>query len=72
MDLLKKHQVKNADFLACNTLKHQSWKTFYDILKKHTGAVVGASDDATGNLKYGGDWVMESTQERYTRHVFHE
>lgn len=63
VDLLKKHQVKNADFLACNTLKHQSWKTFYDILKKHTGAVVGASDDATGNLKYGGDWVMESTQE---------
>jgi alpha-tubulin suppressor-like RCC1 family protein len=63
VDMFKKHQVKNADFLACNTLKQSSWKTFYDVLKKNTGTVVGASDDATGNLKYGGDWVMESTQE---------
>jgi hypothetical protein len=25
--------------------------------------VVGASDDKTGNIKYGGDWVLESTGE---------
>ena len=62
VNLLKKHQVNNTDFLACNTLI-SSWKKFYDVLKKHTGTVVGASDDATGNLKYGGDWVMESKLE---------
>ena len=25
--------------------------------------IVGASDDKTGNVKYGGDWIMESTME---------
>jgi hypothetical protein len=25
--------------------------------------VVGASNDATGNIKYGGDWILESTNE---------
>ena len=69
VDMFRKHQVKNADFLACNTLKLREWKSFYGILEKHTATVVGASDDATGNLKYGGDWVMERTQEN-VRNVY--
>ena len=51
--------VKTIDFLACNTLKDPRWTQFYTSL----GVTVGASNDLTGNLKYGGDWMMESTGE---------
>ena len=61
MDVLKTFRIKNIDFLACNTLKYDKWKSYYDILQKNTGVVVGASNDQTGNINYGGDWVMEST-----------
>ena len=53
--------LKNVDFLACNTLKEELWKEFYGRLTERTGVVVGASNDRTGNLKNGGDWVMETT-----------
>jgi alpha-tubulin suppressor-like RCC1 family protein len=36
---------------------------YYGILTKVTGVTVGASNDRTGNIKYGGDWVMESTNQ---------
>jgi len=51
--------IKTIDFLACNTLMDPRWTQFYATL----GVVVGASNDLTGNLKYGGDWTMESTGE---------
>ena len=63
VDMANRHNVKNIDFLACNTLRYPAWRAYYDVLEKHTRAVVGASDDETGNLKYGGDWLMESSQE---------
>ena len=50
--------VKHMDFLACDTLPE--WQPFYDTL---TGITVGASNNRTGNLQYGGDWLMESTCE---------
>ncbi len=50
--------VKHMDFLACNTLP--AWQPYYDTL---TGIRVGASNNSTGNLNYGGDWLMESTCE---------
>ena len=50
--------VKHMDFLACDTLPE--WQGFYDTL---TGITVGASNNRTGNLQYGGDWIMESTCE---------
>jgi hypothetical protein len=49
--------VKSMDFLACETLPE--WQSYYDSL---TGIQVGASNNKTGNLRYGGDWLMESTQ----------
>jgi hypothetical protein len=55
--------ITNLDFLACNTLYYDTWNAFYDALKKDTTVIIGASDDATGNLKQGGDWIMESTKE---------
>ena len=63
INLANSFHIKNMDFLACNTLQHESWKSYYKILESSTGAVVGASNDLTGNLKYGGDWMMENTQE---------
>ena len=61
IDLIKTHGVKNIDFLACYSLTYDSWKGYYSVLTKETGVVVGASNDQTGNIKYGGDWTMEST-----------
>jgi alpha-tubulin suppressor-like RCC1 family protein len=63
LSILKEFQVKNIDFLACNTLNFPSWTNYYQTLTQETGVVVGASNDRTGNLKYGGDWIMESTMQ---------
>ena len=63
IDLIKEFNIKNIDFLGCNTLNYANWKNFYDILAQNTGVIVGASNNETGNIQYGGDWVMESTSE---------
>ena len=53
-------KVKHVDFMACNLLQSTIWKSYLNLLQH---VVVGASDNNTGNIKYGGDWVMESTME---------
>jgi hypothetical protein len=63
VDIIRDFGVIHVDYLQCNSLQYDTWKQYYDILKTATNVVVGASDDPTGNLKYGGDWVMESTNE---------
>jgi hypothetical protein len=50
--------IKHMDFLACDSLPE--WNDFYTSL---TGITVGASNNRTGNIQYGGDWLMESTCE---------
>jgi len=60
IDITKK--ITNIDFLACNTLQYDTWNSFY-IKITNPSVQIGASDDLTGNLKYGGDWIMESTKE---------
>ena len=73
LDLLKTYNVSNIDFIACNSLKYDSWKKFYDLIENETGGVtVGASEDETGNLKYGGNWVMENTNEVIDSIYFNE
>ena len=63
-DLLREFkQVTHVDFLACKTLQSEKWRKYYQLVQAQTGVVIGASDDDTGNVKYGGDWVMESTME---------
>ena len=32
-------------------------------MSSKTNVIIGASNDETGNIKYGGDWVLESTNE---------
>jgi Domain of unknown function (DUF4347) len=63
LDVLRSLSVKHVDFLACNSLLSPSWRAYYDILASRSGAVIGASDNETGNQKYGGDWILENTRE---------
>ena len=63
ISVIKEFNVNNIDYLACDTLNYPNWKNYYTILTKETGVTVGASNDKTGNIKYGGDWVMESTSQ---------
>jgi alpha-tubulin suppressor-like RCC1 family protein len=63
ISLLKEFSVKNIDYLACNTLNYPNWVNYYTLLNKETDVVVGASNDETGNINYGGDWIMENTSE---------
>ena len=63
VNLITEFAIKNIDFLGCDTLNYSNWKNYYDFLTKTTGVIVGASEDKTGNLKYGGDWIMESTSQ---------
>jgi len=63
IDLICSFSIKHIDYLACNTLQYPEWCRYFDILTSNTGVIVGASNDKTGNMKYGGDWLMESTGE---------
>jgi hypothetical protein len=63
LDIIKGFQVKNIDYLACDTLNYSTWVNYYNTLANETGVIVGASNNKTGNIKYGGDWVLESTSE---------
>ena len=61
--LANEFRIAHLDFLACNTLKYDIWKQYYELLNRLSGVICGASNDATGNLHYGGDWLMENTNE---------
>jgi len=63
ISLLRQFQIKNIDYLACATLAYPEWVNYFAILSRETTVIVGASNDKTGNLQYGGDWVLESTSE---------
>ena len=61
IQVIQQFNVKNIDYLACNTLNTPGWNEYYASLLEQTGVIVGASNDQTGNIQYGGDWVLEST-----------
>ena len=63
INLINKYQVKNIDYLGCDTLNYSEWTDYYNTIKSETGIIVGASNDKTGNIKHGGNWLMESTNE---------
>ena len=71
IDILKEFNVAHVDFLACKTLTDPNWTAFFSVLQAQAnGVVVGASLDDTGNLKYGGNWDMENTQENVKQVYF--
>jgi hypothetical protein len=54
--------IKNIDYLACNSLQYSNWNNYYNKISMLTnGVIVGASANKTGNKNYGGDWMLEST-----------
>jgi len=70
--LINQFSISNIDFLACNSLLYENWKTFYDLLTQETNVIVGASDNLSGNIKYGADWVMENTNTDITNVYFND
>ena len=60
------------DFLACNSLKYDLFKNYYNKINEFSDVIIGASDDKTGNIKYGGDWILESTNEDIKNIYFNE
>jgi hypothetical protein len=61
--ILNTYSVSHVDFLGCNLLLSKEWRDYFDLLGGFGRIVVGASNDNTGNLKYGGDWILENTME---------
>jgi len=72
-DLITKYSIKSIDFLACESLTYINWKKYYNLLESK-GCKIGASSDKTGNIAYGGDWIMESNNQNiqpvyFTRNI---
>jgi len=63
VQLIRDREIKQIDFLACNTLHDPIWCAYYTRLTEQTGVQIGASKDRTGNLNYGGNWIMERSGE---------
>lgn len=61
ISLIKTYDISYIDYFACNSLNHAKWVNYYKLLMNLTKVIVGASNNATGNIQYGGDWIMEST-----------
>ena len=57
ISLIGQFNITYIDYLACNTLQNSNWVNYYNILLT-TGIKIGASNDDTGNIAYGGDWIM--------------
>ena len=70
--LITQFSISNIDFLACNSLLYDNWKTYYTLLTRDANVVVGASDNLSGNIKYGADWVMENTNENIKTIYFND
>jgi hypothetical protein len=63
IDLINKFNIKHLDNLACKSLLYSEWNTYYELLSNKTNVIIGASNNETGNITYGGDWILESNGE---------
>jgi alpha-tubulin suppressor-like RCC1 family protein len=68
--LVKKYLIKTIDFLACNLLRNSIWKRYFEFISSQNNVNVRASNDRTGNLSSGGDWILESTGENVEKIYF--
>ena len=57
---LKAAKPGRIDLLACDLAETKGGVDFVNALEKETGINVAASTDATGNVKNGGDWILET------------
>ena len=63
INIINTFKIEHLDNLACKSLLYEKWVQYYNILTEKTSIIIGASNDETGNLKYSGNWIMESTNE---------
>jgi alpha-tubulin suppressor-like RCC1 family protein len=68
--LVKKYYISTIDFLACSLLSEIIWKNYFDFIKIQSNVIVRASNDLTGNLASGGDWILETTGENIEKLYF--
>jgi hypothetical protein len=61
--LVNTYSITTIDFLACNLLSYPLWHSYFDYLIIENNVIVRASNNLTGNLSIGGDWVLETTNE---------
>ena len=62
-EFIKKFNIQNSlDFLGCALLQSNNWRYTLNMLETphHLNLNIRASDDNTGNLKVGGNWILES------------
>ena len=62
-EFIKKFNIQTSlDFLGCALLQSSDWKYTLETLEtvQHLNLNIRASDDNTGNLKVGGDWILET------------
>jgi hypothetical protein len=48
---------------------YDEWNKYFALLQQFNDTIIGASNDSTGNIKYGGDWIMESTSEDTNKNI---
>ena len=60
------NNLKFFDFLGCNLASNDAWKKVFSSIEnalQHVDGInrvnVRASTDVTGNLGYGGNWILE-------------
>jgi len=63
ISIINQYNVSYIDFLACNSLNDKNWVNYYNILMSLTNVNVGASNNNSGNIQYGGDWITESNSQ---------
>jgi hypothetical protein len=59
LNIIKKFEIKNFDFLTPHTLLYENWKLYYNMVNLKTNVYISASIDNKGNLKHGKNWTME-------------
>ena len=62
-EFINKFNIQTSlDFLGCALLQSSDWKYTLETLEteQHIHLNIRASDDDTGNLKVGADWVLET------------
>ncbi len=66
INLINTLSPSHVDYLACNLYQYDKLKTYFESLIancNNQNLKVGASMNMTGNMIYGGDWILESTGE---------
>jgi hypothetical protein len=74
-EVVTTYNVETIDFLACDLLLNDKWRSYFEYLQNQSSdknLIVRASNNKSGNLQHGGDWILESTNEDITNLYFNE